>query len=43
MAVKFSADELNSDYNFLNISARDLMLVSNLSIRTYYLSNILIF
>ena len=22
MAVKYSADQLNSDYNFLNISAR---------------------
>ena len=29
MTVKCSADQLNSDYNFLNISARDLILVSN--------------
>ena len=29
MAVKCSADQLNSDYNFLNISASDLILVSN--------------
>ena len=29
MAVKCSADQLNSDYNFLNISARDLILVSD--------------
>ena len=29
MAVKCSADQLNSDYNFLNISARDLILVSS--------------
>ena len=28
MAVKYSADTLNSDYNFINISARDLILVS---------------